>query len=76
MKLSFSTKGWHNKSFDEFCILAKDMRFKGIELHNVNNRLFTENNSVFDDFSASATLRKLYEMNLQIPCIDLSLIHI
>ncbi len=70
MKLSFSTKGWHNKSFDEFCILAKDMRFKGIELHNVNNRLFTENNSVFDDFSASATLRKLYEMNLQIPCID------
>ncbi len=35
MKLSFSTKGWHNKSFDEFCVLAKDMRFKGIELHNV-----------------------------------------
>lgn len=70
MKLSFSTKGWHNKSFDEFCVLAKDMRFKGIELHNVKNRLFTENNSVFDDFSAPATLRKLYEMQLSIPCID------
>ena len=34
MKLSFSTKGWHNRTFDDFCEIAKDLRFSGIELHN------------------------------------------
>ena len=34
MKLSFSTKGWHNKSFDEFCNIARELKFGGIELHN------------------------------------------
>ena len=70
MKLSFSTKGWHGKSFDEFCQMAKELRFSGIELHNINNRLFTDKESVFQDYSASSTLRKLYEMKLTIPCID------
>ena len=69
MKLSFTTKGWHNRTFDEFCETASYMRFSGIELHNVNNALFSGNDGVFEDYSASATLRKLYEMKLQIPCI-------
>ena len=42
MKLSFSTKGWHGISFDEFCGAAEDLGFKGIELHNIHNRLFTD----------------------------------
>lgn len=40
MKLSFSTKGWHNKSFEEFCNIAKELKFGGIELHNINGELF------------------------------------
>ena len=32
MKLSFSTKGWHRSSFDEFCGMANDLGFEGIEL--------------------------------------------
>ena len=70
MKLSFSTKGWHNNSFSEFCDIAVDLGFKGIELHNIYNRLFTERDGAFHDYAAAATLRRLYEKNLSIPCID------
>ena len=70
MKLSFSTKGWHNSSFDEFCEIAENLKFKGIELHNINNRLFTDRNGAFQDYSAASTLRFLYDKKLTIPCID------
>ncbi len=70
MKLSFSTKGWHDNSFPEFCEIAKDLKFDGIELHNIYNRLFTDKNGSFHDYTAAATKRKLFEMGLSIPCID------
>ena len=70
MKLSFSTKGWHGKDFNTFLDLAKDLRFAGIELHNIQNPLFTASDSPFAPHATAATLRKLYEMQLSIPCID------
>ena len=70
MKLSFSTKGWHNRQFEEFCEAANYIGFKGIELHNINNRLFTEKDGAFHDYAAAATLRRLFEKKLEIPCID------
>ena len=70
MKLSFSTKGWHNSSFEEFCEIAQDLKFKGIELHNIHNRLFTDKDGAFHDYAAAKTVRKLYEKKLQLPCID------
>jgi len=70
MKLSFSTRGWHDNTFEEFCDIAVDLSFGGIELHNVNNRLFTDRDGAFHDYAAAATLRRLYEKKLQIPCID------
>ncbi len=70
MKLSFSTRGWHENTFEEFCDVAVDLSFGGIELHNVNNRLFTDRDGAFHDYAAAATLRRLYEKKLQIPCID------
>ena len=70
MKLSFSTKGWHNSSFEEFCDIAKDLRFKGIELHNIHSPLFTDKHGAFHDYTAQSTVRKLYEKKLSIPCID------
>ena len=70
MKLSFSTKGWHDNSFPEFCDIAKELKFDGIELHNVYNRLFTDKNGAFHDYTAAATRRHLFEMGLSIPCID------
>lgn len=70
MKLSFSTKGWHNNSFEEFCDIAQDLKFQGIELHNIHNRLFTEKDGAFHDYTAAATLRNLYERKLELTCID------
>ncbi len=70
MKLAFSTKGWHNSSFEDFCAIAKDLKFEGIELHNIHNRLFTDKDGDFHDYTAAATLRRLYELKLSIPCID------
>ncbi len=70
MKLSFSTKGWHGNSFDEFCEIAQNLNFKGIELHNIYNPFFTEKDGAFYDYAANATVRKLYEKKLSLPCID------
>ena len=70
MKLSFSTKGWHDSTFEDFCDVAESMRFGGIELHNIANKLFTDKDGAFHDYSAASTLRLLYEKNLSIPCID------
>ena len=67
MKLSFSTKGWHNSTFDDFCEVAQDLHFEGIELHNIYNRLFTDKDGAFHDYTAAATLRMLYEKKLQSP---------
>ena len=71
MKLSFSTKGWHDSTFEEFCAIAESLKFKGIELHNINNKLFTDRDGAFHDYSAASTLRKLYDKKLTIPCIDI-----
>ena len=70
MKLSFSTKGWHDSSFDEFCSLAVNLGFDGVELHNIHNKLFTDKDGAFHDYTAAATLRNLYVKKLTIPCID------
>ena len=66
MKFSFSTKGWHNSTFEGFCDIAQDLGFEGIELHNIHNRLFTAKDGAFHDYTAAATLRRLYEKKLQI----------
>ena len=70
MKLSFSTKGWHEISFDDFCDMAENVKFQGIELHNIYNKLFTDKDGAFHDYTAAVTLRRLYERGLKIPCID------
>ena len=70
MKFSFSTKGWHGRSFEEFCDIAVSMRFHGIELHNIHNPLFTDKDGAFHGYASAATLRRLYEKKLSIPCID------
>ncbi len=50
--------------------MAQDLHFEGIELHNIHNRLFTDKDGAFHDYAAAATLRRLYEQKLTLPCID------
>ncbi len=70
MKLSFSTKGGHEPTFEQFCEAAEDLHFQGIELHNIYNRLFTDKHGAFHEYGAAATRRRLFEKGLDIPCID------
>ncbi len=70
MKLSFITKGWHGKTFSEFCEMAKELRFSGIELHNIQNPLFTDPESPFHEYKTVQTRRSLFEAGLTLPCLD------
>ncbi len=70
MKFCFSTKGWHGISFDNFLNIAEELKFQGIELHNIYNALFTDKDGDFRDHTIKATSRKLFEKKLFIPCID------
>ena len=70
MKLSFTTKGWDSVSFDKFCRIACDTGFQGIELHGIDNPMFTSRGGPFSEYSAAATVRKMHETGLSIPCID------
>lgn len=70
MKLSFSTKGWHDVSWDEFVFAAQDMGFSGIEIHNIHAPAFSKKRGPADPKSAAACHRELWGRKLTIPCID------
>ena len=70
MRFSFSTKGWHGRTFEDFCNIAAEMNFSGIELHNIKNSLFADKDGAFYNYAAASTVRRLYEKKLSIPCID------
>ncbi len=70
MKLSFSTFGWHSYTWRDFCGIAKDGGFAGIEVHNIREPKLSEKAGVFDPAMANAAHRKMTECGLSIPCID------
>jgi len=71
MKLSFSTRGWDSMSFEEWVDTAIDMKFDGIEIHNLNKfPALTERGGAFHKYNMAATSRLLREKGLAIPCID------
>ena len=70
MKLSFSTFGWHDYTWEDFCAVAKDGGFAGIEVHNIHEPTLVKKNSIFDPARANAAHREMTEAGLSIPCID------
>ena len=72
MKLSFSTKGWQDHSWEQLCSVAADMNMQGIELHDIQNSPYTDKGGPFHKYNAAATVRRLYESHLTLPCIDAS----
>ncbi len=60
MNLSFSTNRWKNVPLDDFIDIAKEYKFSGIEIHNI------------DEIKAlSETYYKLIENGIKISCVDL-----
>ncbi len=70
MKLSFSTKGWKNTTWQEFVSEAVEAGFSGIEIHDINAPEFSEKTGPANMEMAAATVRNLIENKLSIPCID------
>ena len=70
MKLSFSTFGWYGRSWQDFCSIAKDGGFAGIEVHSAEEPAFTEKCGIFDPTMANAAHREMVEQGLCIPCLD------
>ena len=60
MKLSFSTRGWADHSWDELVSTALEMDFSGIEIHNpITNAAFTGKGAPLDRYNTQATARAL-----------------
>ena len=73
MKLSFSTRGWENMSWDELTSTAADVGFNGIEIYNIQKSpSFTDKSGPFHKYNAIATARELKAKNIEIPCFDSS----
>ena len=74
MKLSFSTRGWPGLSFDEMIETAVDMGFSGIEVYNLSNfDGLIDRGGPFHKYNTAATVRRLREMDLTVPCFDTSI---
>ena len=73
MKLSFSTRGWTEMSWEEMIDTALDMRFGGIEVYNIHKfPTLQDRGGPFHKYNTAATTRLLREKKLNIPCFDTS----
>ena len=73
MKLSFSTRGWPGFSFDEMLEVATEMGFTGVEVYNLPKfENLIDRAGPFHKYNTAATVRKLREKQLTIPCFDTS----
>ena len=73
MKLSFSTRGWQDLSWEEMMETALDMGFSGIEVYNLPKfDPMVDRSGPFHKYQAAATARQLREKKLAIPCFDTS----
>ena len=70
MRFSFSTKGWHGVSWQEFVDTAADLSFAGIEIHNLFSPAMAEKGCPADKQAGAATYRALFDRKLSIPCIN------
>ena len=70
MNLSFSTNGWSGFSWEDFYSMAKDLGFKGFEIHDTSRSIYYGVNGPLREENISRTVRNLSNLELTIPCID------
>jgi len=74
MKLSFSTRGWEELSFDDMKKLAVDNKMAGIEVYNLQNfPALVDRGGPFHKYNTQKTARSLKEQKLSIPVFDSSI---
>ena len=73
MRLSYSTRGWQDVSWEQSVADAEQMRFSGIEVYNVfDGEALTGRGGPFHKYNIISTLRYLRERGLCVPCFDSS----
>ena len=70
MKLSYSTNGWDDFDWTDFYATAKDLQFAGVEIHDIKREVFSGKNRPFNNENILETARKIFQMQLSIPCLD------
>ena len=70
MKLSYSTNGWDDFDWTDFYATAKDLQFAGVEIHDIKREVFSGKNRPFSNENILETARKIFQMQLSIPCLD------
>ena len=74
MKLSFSTRGWNDISWEEMMDIAVEQEFAGIEVYNLHQSPeLIRRGGPFHRYNTQATARALREKNLSIPVLDSSI---
>ena len=73
MKLSFTTRGWQSLSWEELLSTVQECGMNGVELYDLQKRTdLTERGAPLDRYNISATVRRLRELEVRVPCLDTS----
>ena len=70
MRLSFSTNGWNDFTWEDFYTMAKDLGFEGVEIHDISTQAFQGVNGPLRKENVSKTARKMANLGLSIPCVN------
>ncbi|MBO5929701.1 MAG: AMP-binding protein, partial [Clostridia bacterium] len=69
MKIAFSTVGCPEWSWNDIYVMAKDLRYNGIELRGLENEMNLTKARPFTDAVLEKTLQSLKQKNLSISCL-------
>ncbi|MFZ5987407.1 MAG: sugar phosphate isomerase/epimerase family protein [Bacillota bacterium] len=72
MKISFSTLGCPEWSFEDIVVTAKDLGVDGIEIRGMENELYVPKAKPFVDENLHKTIEKLQQLSIEIPCLTSS----
>ena len=72
MKISFSTLGCPEWTWEDMVVTAKDLGFDGIEVRGIENELNVPKAKPFQSVNIEKTKERLAKINLEIPCLTSS----
>ena len=70
VKISFSTIACPDFDWSDIYSMAKDLGFDGIEIRGIGDEISAVKAQPFKEDKLAATLKKLAELRLEIPCLD------
>ncbi|MCR5293595.1 MAG: AMP-binding protein [Lachnospiraceae bacterium] len=69
MKLSFSIQNWEHKSWEELLEVAQETHMQGVELYDIEGKIFEGKRSPANPERAASVRRGLTGQGLAIPCL-------